>query len=170
MSFPWAPSACRPIQNVDATSKTLKPTHLQILHKSLSLLDQLTFPRFFLFFNPIFLSPFLVNKAIITRRSKSNEQSKLMHYIYMLSPIRIISKATEFYVKSMVDCAGRVEHGVVVGNPIARVRRLPNDDEVLRQLPRKVSKRKVDNKASFDMHRQQEVRKPIWMLVQWGEL
>jgi hypothetical protein len=93
-------------------------------------------------------------------RSKSNEQSKLMHYIYMISPIRILSKATEFYMKSMVDCAGRVGHGAVVGNPIARVRRLPNDDEVLRQLPSKVSKRNVDNKVSFDLHRQQEVRKP----------
>ena len=69
--------------------------------------------------------------------------------------------AMEFYVKSMVDCARRVGHGAVVGKPIARVTRLPNDDEVLRQLPRKVSKRNVDNKASFDMHRQQEViRKP----------
>lgn len=91
-------------------------------------------------------------------RSKSNEQSKLMHYIYMLSPIRILTKAIEFYVKSMVDCAGRAGHGAAVGNPIVRVSRLPNDDEVLRQLLRQVLKRNMDNKVSFDMHRQQEVR------------
>jgi hypothetical protein len=89
---------------------------------------------------------------------KANKQGKLMHY--MLSPIRILTKATEFYMKSMADCAGRAAgHGAAVGCPVARVARLLNGDEVFRQLMRTVSKRNVENKVSFDMHRQQEVRK-----------
>lgn len=90
--------------------------------------------------------------------SKANKQGKLMHY--MLSPIRILTKATEFYMKSMADCAGRAAgHGAAVGCPVARVACLPNDDEVFRQLIRTVSKRNVKNKVSFNRHRQQEARK-----------
>ncbi|KAJ9159380.1 hypothetical protein P3X46_024889 [Hevea brasiliensis] len=52
-------------------------------------------------------------------RSKANKQSKLMMEI-ILAPIKILSKARDFYMKSMVDCAGRVGYTTVVfGGPVA---------------------------------------------------
>jgi hypothetical protein len=90
--------------------------------------------------------------------SKVKKQSKLVYFA--LTPIRILKKATDFYMKSMEDFAGRVGYGGAVGGQ-AGVTRLPksfsvnsshsSDDEDSSRLLRSVSRRNVD------MHRQQVV-------------
>lgn len=102
------------------------------------------------------------------KRQANKKQSKFMYIVS--SPVRILKKATEFYMRSMEDCAGRVGYGGVMGGPAAQVSRLPksfsvnysqgSDDEDLRQLLRTVSKKNVENEESSDMHQrqQQEVR------------
>ncbi|KAJ9175093.1 hypothetical protein P3X46_013675 [Hevea brasiliensis] len=50
-------------------------------------------------------------------RSKADKQCKLLMQI-ILAPIKILSKAKDFYMKSMVECGGRVGYTTVVfGGP-----------------------------------------------------
>ena len=102
-----------------------------------------------------------------------NKQSKLKHY--MLTPIRVLSRARDFYVKIMIDgCAGVDCDVVVIGPSAPSLSRFPNsssttnssinvvDDENLRKLLRTVSsKRKINhvgkNKdVGFDDHMQRQ--------------
>ncbi|KAJ7967598.1 3-isopropylmalate dehydratase large subunit like [Quillaja saponaria] len=91
--------------------------------------------------------------------SKEKKQNKVMHY--MLTPIRILSKARDFYMKGMEDCVGRVGHGgVVVGcSTLPRSFSVNSleatiNDERLRELLRTVSKSNVNNKVGTDVQRQ----------------
>lgn len=91
---------------------------------------------------------------------------------FILSPVRILKKAAEFYVKSMEECAGRVDqYGGAVNYPAVHVTRLPksfsvnsskgsdDQDEDARQISRMVSKKNLENKVmSFDIQRQREIR------------
>lgn len=100
-------------------------------------------------------------------RGKAKRHGKLMHFI--LSPVRILKKAAEFYVKSMDECAGRVGYGGAVGYHAVNVTHLPksfsvnsskgSDDEDVGQISRTVSKKSLEKKVmSFDMQRQHEIR------------
>ncbi|XP_062020691.1 uncharacterized protein LOC133737080 [Rosa rugosa] len=106
------------------------------------------------------------------RQSNATKQSKLMRFIS--SPIRSLTKAKNFYMKSLEDCAAKVGYGGggagVGGYTASQVPQLPrsfsgnssssNDDEDLRQLLRTASSKKNndaekrDNKvAGSEMHR-----------------
>ncbi|GLT47394.1 hypothetical protein SLA2020_210960 [Shorea laevis] len=89
-------------------------------------------------------------------RSKGNKQSKLMKII--LAPIKVLSKARDFYMKGMDDCASRLGNGGVMGGPGLHVSQLPKSfsvkssrssdgDEELRELLRSASKRAMECKA-----------------------
>ncbi|KAG7977223.1 hypothetical protein I3843_05G020400, partial [Carya illinoinensis] len=81
-----------------------------------------------------------------------------MHFI--LSPVRILKKAAEFYVKSMDECAGRVGYGGAVGYHAVNVTHLPksfsvnsskgSDDEDVGQISRTVSKKSLEKKAGTE--------------------
>lgn len=88
-----------------------------------------------------------------------NEHSKLKHYI--LTPIRILSKARDFYVRSMEDCVGKLDRGQVVAGHSAPLSGFPrnvgvksSDDEHLKaQLLRMMSKKKkaeMNKRVAFD--------------------
>ncbi|KAM5549726.1 hypothetical protein ABKV19_000904 [Rosa sericea] len=110
------------------------------------------------------------------RQSKATRQSKLMRFIS--SPIRTLTKAKNFYMRSLEGCAAKVGYGGggggggvgVGGYTASQVPQLPrslsvnsscsNDDEDLRQLLRTASSKKNndaekgDNKAAgSDMNR-----------------
>ncbi|GLT98107.1 hypothetical protein SLE2022_156290 [Rubroshorea leprosula] len=88
-------------------------------------------------------------------RSKGNKKSKLMKII--LAPIKVLSKARDFYVKGMDDWASRLGNGGVMGGPGVQVSQLPKSfsfkssrssdgDEELRELLRSASKRAMECK------------------------
>lgn len=78
-----------------------------------------------------------------------NKRSKLEHYL--LTPIiRILSRARDFYMKSMEDCVGKMHGG---GDAFGHRAPLSSDGEHLKQLLRTMMKRKAktDYKvAGFD--------------------
>ncbi|XVF44960.1 hypothetical protein PTKIN_Ptkin02bG0165000 [Pterospermum kingtungense] len=89
-----------------------------------------------------------------SRGCKANKQSKLMKIIW--SPIRLLSKARDLYMKSIQDCAGGIGYGGGVACPTApEASPLPKSfsvnssmaghDEELRQLVRAASKRGIDS-------------------------
>lgn len=99
---------------------------------------------------------------------QSNKQSKLMSCL--LLPIRMLKKATDFYVKSLEDCSGRLGQGGGVCGPAGQVTYLPksfsanssgatDDDDIdMRQLLRRESQGNRENKANLNMRRQHNVR------------
>ncbi|KAJ4716116.1 3-isopropylmalate dehydratase large subunit like [Melia azedarach] len=90
------------------------------------------------------------------RRSKGKKQGKFKQII--VSPIRILRKARDFYMKGIENCAGRVGNGAAIGCPSAQVAaRLPKSfsansfnacsiDEEFRQLLRATSARNMESK------------------------
>ncbi|KAJ4716117.1 3-isopropylmalate dehydratase large subunit like [Melia azedarach] len=99
------------------------------------------------------------------RISKAKKQGKLMQIFS--APIKILSKARDFYVKGMENCANRVSYGPSVGCPSAPAVRLPKsfsvssfntayDDEEFRQLLRAASK-KEGRQTAFQMPRSYSV-------------
>ncbi|XWS68147.1 hypothetical protein CRYUN_Cryun04dG0066300 [Craigia yunnanensis] len=99
---------------------------------------------------------------------KANKQSKLMKIT--CSPIRILSKIKDLYVKSILDCSGRVGYGggIDYHTPPA-ASHLPksfsvnsskaSDDEESRKLLRAASKRGIDSKVEQKMQQQQSCKK-----------
>ncbi|PON86844.1 hypothetical protein TorRG33x02_173700 [Trema orientale] len=92
-------------------------------------------------------------------RSNEHKQSKLKHY--MLTPIRVLSRARDFYVKIMMnDCVGVDCDGGVVGPSAPALSRFPkrfstvnlpsNDDENLRKLLRMVSSKRNINHVEIN--------------------
>ncbi|PON40516.1 hypothetical protein PanWU01x14_296520 [Parasponia andersonii] len=92
-------------------------------------------------------------------RSNEHKQSKLKHY--MLTPIRALSRARDFYVKMMMnDCVGVDCDGGVVGPSAPALSRFPkrfstvnlpsNDDENLRKLLRMVSSERNINHVEIN--------------------
>lgn len=89
----------------------------------------------------------------------ASKQSKIKHV--MTAPLRIVSKARNFYMRSMEDLAGRVGQGSGVSGPAAPITTLPksfsvnsskasNDDEDFRELVRAVSKRRGLDMTGFE--------------------
>ncbi|XP_016650432.1 PREDICTED: uncharacterized protein LOC107880097 [Prunus mume] len=112
-------------------------------------------------------------------RSNAKKQSKLMYII--CAPIRTLTKARNFYMRSLEDCASKVGYGGggVSGYTASQVPRLPksfsvnssssSDDEDLRQLLRTASsknskrndvEKKNNNKPAgdLDVHKRPVVR------------
>ncbi|XP_030523024.1 uncharacterized protein LOC115735770 [Rhodamnia argentea] len=90
----------------------------------------------------------------------ASKQSKIKHL--MSAPLRIMSKAKNFYMRNMEDFAGRVgQNGGVGGPAAAQVTTLPksfsvnsskerDEDEDFRELVRAVSKRRGLDMTGFE--------------------
>ncbi|GLT77644.1 hypothetical protein SLA2020_492110 [Shorea laevis] len=87
------------------------------------------------------------------RIDKANKKRKVMKII--VASIKILSKATDFYMKGMEDCAGRLGNSGVMGGAAVHVSQLPqsfsvkslkssDEDEEFRELLRAASKRAMD--------------------------
>ncbi|XVE49352.1 hypothetical protein DITRI_Ditri01bG0076600 [Diplodiscus trichospermus] len=98
---------------------------------------------------------------------KAKKQSKLTKII--CSPIRILSKARDFYIRSIQDCAGRVGYGGGVACPGPKgASRLPksssvnssmaSDDEEFRQLLCAASKRGIESKVEQKVQQQSRMK------------
>ncbi|XP_058179997.1 uncharacterized protein LOC131298531 [Rhododendron vialii] len=98
-------------------------------------------------------------------KKESRKESKLIRCIK--SPIRVLGKARDFYVRSMTRWAGKVEYGGVMGGaPTAQVSSLPKsfsvsssktsgDDDDLRDLIRAASTRSLESKVQLELLRRQ---------------
>ncbi|KAL4346295.1 hypothetical protein GQ457_17G011760 [Hibiscus cannabinus] len=93
-----------------------------------------------------------------------NEQTMLLKIVCL--PIRLLSQARDFYIKSMVQCAGRAGYGGRVDYHILpEASRLPrsfsvcsstaNDGEQVRQHFSEISKHGRDHRVEQKMHQQQ---------------
>ncbi|XWS63018.1 hypothetical protein CRYUN_Cryun06bG0060600 [Craigia yunnanensis] len=98
---------------------------------------------------------------------KANKQSKLKKII--CSPIRILRKARDLYIKSIENCAGRVGYGGGVVCPIpreaSRLRKsfsvnssMESNDEEFKQLLRAASKRGIDIKVEQKLQQQSRMK------------
>ncbi|GMI78714.1 hypothetical protein like AT1G58420 [Hibiscus trionum] len=96
---------------------------------------------------------------------RRNKQTMLMKIVCL--PIRLLSQARDFYIKRMVQCAGRFGYGGRVNYHILpEPSGLPksfsvgsstgNDGEEVRQLLRVVSKRGIDHKVEQKVQQQQQ--------------
>lgn len=95
------------------------------------------------------------------RNTKAGSKQSKIKYV-MSAPLRIMSKARNFYMRSMEDLAGRVGQGGGVGGPAAaQITTLPksfsvnsskvsNDDEDFRELVRAVSRRRGLDMTGFE--------------------
>ncbi|XP_059631159.1 uncharacterized protein LOC132274031 [Cornus florida] len=102
-------------------------------------------------------------------RSKANNQNKFMRFITI--PIRVLSKAKDFYVRSLTDCAEKVSYGNMMGGPAAQVSSLPksfsvnssrsNDSDDLRELNRASSTKSMGDRVDMDnKYMQRQMRQP----------
>ncbi|PSS31499.1 Arrestin domain-containing protein [Actinidia chinensis var. chinensis] len=101
-------------------------------------------------------------------RTKTNNQNRFMRIITL--PIRVLSRAKDLYVKSMVDCADRVSYGAVMGVGSGQVSSLPksfsvgsgrsSDNEDLRELIRAASTRSFGSRVETDLYLQSQMRRP----------
>ncbi|XP_034682187.1 uncharacterized protein LOC117911872 [Vitis riparia] len=92
-------------------------------------------------------------------KTKGKKQSKAMRCIG--APLRVLAKAGDFYMRSMMDCSGGVGYGGLVGCPALQVSHLPNsfsvssskrrDEELrLRELMGRVSKRSGGSRVEME--------------------
>ena len=81
-------------------------------------------------------------------KTKGEKQSKAMKCIG--APLRVLAKAGDFYMRSMMDCSGGVGYGGIVGCPALQVSCLPKSlsvdspkgkDGELRELMGRISRR-----------------------------
>ncbi|KAA8528447.1 hypothetical protein F0562_035802 [Nyssa sinensis] len=99
-------------------------------------------------------------------RTKASNQNKFLRILTI--PIRVLSKARDFYVRSMTDCAERVSYGNVMGGPAGQLSSLPksfsvsssrsDDGEDLRELIRATSTRSLGNRVELDLYMKQQVK------------
>lgn len=89
-------------------------------------------------------------------------ESKLIRLLK--SPIRVLIRARDFYIRSMTDCADRVSYGSVMGCPTGQVSSLPrkssSQDEDLRELIRAASTRSLGNKVQAELLRRENSLAP----------
>ncbi|XP_057489903.1 uncharacterized protein LOC130775897 [Actinidia eriantha] len=100
-------------------------------------------------------------------RTKTNNQNRFMRIITL--PIRVLSRAKDLYVKSMVDCSDRVSYGTVMGVGSGQVSSLPksfsvgsgrsSDNEDLRELIRAASTRSFGSRVETDLYLQTQMRR-----------
>ncbi|OIT08200.1 hypothetical protein A4A49_18529 [Nicotiana attenuata] len=88
--------------------------------------------------------------------AKASKESRIKKCIK--APIRVLIKARDFYVHSLMDCSGTIGYGTVMGCPaVAQISSLPRSfsanssmsskDEDFRELFRIASKRNLVNKV-----------------------
>ncbi|KAJ0011149.1 hypothetical protein Pint_33642 [Pistacia integerrima] len=86
-------------------------------------------------------------------RSKANKRSKFM--LVILAPVKILSRARDFYVKGMQDCNARVVH---LSKSLSVNSSKPIDDEEFRELLRAASRKNMQRtKQSGGMGRSYSV-------------
>ncbi|KAG6644371.1 hypothetical protein I3843_08G051700 [Carya illinoinensis] len=92
-------------------------------------------------------------------RSKGN-QNKFVRFI--TTPIRILGKARDVYVRSITDCATGVRYGQSTGGPTALPKSFSvsstrsNNDEELRELIRAASVRTLIERIDMEMIMKQQ--------------
>ncbi|PSR99923.1 3-isopropylmalate dehydratase large subunit like [Actinidia chinensis var. chinensis] len=106
-------------------------------------------------------------------RTKTNHQNRFIRIITL--PIRVLSRAKDFYVKSMVGCADRVSYGTPTGVGSGQVSSLPksfsvgsgrsSDNEDLRELIRAASTRRFGGGVETDLYLQSQMRLPATAAV-----
>ncbi|KAF2283786.1 hypothetical protein GH714_015868 [Hevea brasiliensis] len=97
---------------------------------------------------------------------KASKQSKLSKFIK--APIRILTKARDFYIKSMTEYSDRLGYGTVTGCPTGQiVNNLPksfsvnstkttNHDDDYRELVRAASTRGLSSRVQLDLLQRQQ--------------
>lgn len=102
---------------------------------------------------------------------KASKQSKLSKFIK--SPIRILIKARDIYIKSMSECSDRLGYGTVMGCPTGQVvNTLPKSfsvnstkssshDDDYRELLRAASTRGLNSRVQLDVLQRQQSRKSL---------
>ncbi|KAL6982403.1 hypothetical protein U1Q18_005466 [Sarracenia purpurea var. burkii] len=103
-------------------------------------------------------------------RSKASNQNRFVRILTL--PIRVLSKARDFYVRSLTDCSEKISYGNAMGIASAQVSFLPKSFSVsssmsdngddLRELVRAASTRRLGNSVEMDlyMQRRQQVSRP----------
>ncbi|KAL6995328.1 hypothetical protein U1Q18_005467 [Sarracenia purpurea var. burkii] len=103
-------------------------------------------------------------------RSKASNQNKFLRLLTL--PIRVLSKARDFYVRSLTNCSEKISYGNATGIPSGQISILPKSFSVsssmsdsgddLRELVRATSTRRLDNSVEMDlyMQRRQQVSRP----------
>ncbi|KAM3286091.1 hypothetical protein CQW23_05350 [Capsicum baccatum] len=98
--------------------------------------------------------------------SEGNKESRIKKCIK--APIRILSKARDCYVHSLMDCSGKIGYGSVIGVP--QISALPRSfstnssvssscDEDFRELVRIASRKSLVRKVEADLLRQKSLAK-----------
>ncbi|KAK2631675.1 hypothetical protein EUGRSUZ_L02595 [Eucalyptus grandis] len=103
-----------------------------------------------------------------TKKNASKEATKLSKLLK--APIRILTKARDFYVRSLTDCSGHIGYGSVMGCPTGQINTLPrsfsvsltesgsaNADEDYRELVRLASLRSLSSRVGSDLTRTEHV-------------
>ncbi|CAI9758472.1 unnamed protein product [Fraxinus pennsylvanica] len=94
----------------------------------------------------------------------SPKESKISRFIK--APIRVLSKARDLYVKSMLSCAGEFTHASAMGCPAPQITSLPrsfsvnssvsSSDEDFRELVRASSTRSLPGKIQAEILRSKQ--------------
>ncbi|KAK3210995.1 hypothetical protein Dsin_015701 [Dipteronia sinensis] len=99
---------------------------------------------------------------------KSSKDGKLSKYFK--STLRILSKARDFYIRTMTECSDKVTYATAMGCPTAQPISLPrsystmssskssNNEEDFRELVRAASTRGLGGRIEHDLLRKQQVR------------
>ncbi|THG18795.1 uncharacterized protein LOC114263275 [Camellia sinensis] len=98
---------------------------------------------------------------------KGSKESKLSRVLK--SPFRVLTKARDFYIQSMSQCAGNFEYAGAMGCPTGQISTLPksfsvsstnsSNSEDLRDLVRIASTRSLNNKVQAELLRRQQSMK-----------
>ncbi|GAV56608.1 hypothetical protein CFOL_v3_00150 [Cephalotus follicularis] len=110
-------------------------------------------------------------------KSKAQNQSKFMRFITL--PLKVLSKARDFYVRSLTDCSDRVSYGGnSMGLPTGQASAFPkslsvsssrsNGVEDYRELIRAASVRSLGHRNEVDMFLQQQMRQQSSMVGSRG--
>jgi hypothetical protein len=96
-------------------------------------------------------------------KTKAHNQSKFMRVVAI--PVRLVCKARDVYVKSIIDCSTRMGYGHSMALPTGRYPPLPwsfsigssrcNDNEDYRKLVRAASARSLGQRNEIEMLIQQ---------------
>ncbi|KAK6798304.1 hypothetical protein RDI58_006006 [Solanum bulbocastanum] len=100
--------------------------------------------------------------------NKGNKESRIKRCIK--APIRVLIKARDCYVHSLMDCSGKIGYGSVMGVP--QISALPRSfsvnssvsssrDEDFRELVRIASRKSLVNKIETELLRQKSIAKNV---------
>ncbi|KAK3006365.1 hypothetical protein RJ639_017476 [Escallonia herrerae] len=95
--------------------------------------------------------------------AKASKESKISRCFK--APMRVLSKARDFYIRSMSECAGQVGFGAAMGCPAPHISSLPRSfsvgsssssyDQDFRELVRAASTRSLGGKVDLEFRRRQ---------------